>query len=122
MSYSSGAIVVPIIGNAAEHVSAVQQAWRNRLETTLAIAAGSSTQIALSVGPTLVFLSLLLGHPLDLVFSGLELTVLGLATAIFAYVSLDGESNWLQGSTPGPVPDGGTGVLRDPGHRMTRGM
>ena len=92
-----GVILVPIVGNAAEHVSAVQQAWRNRLETTLAIAAGSSTQIALFVAPTLVFVSLLLGHPLDLVFSGLELTVLGLATAIFAYVSLDGESNWLEG-------------------------
>jgi Ca2+:H+ antiporter len=92
-----GVIVVPIVGNAAEHVSAVQQAWRNRLETTLAIAAGSSTQIALFVGPALVFLSLLLGHPLDLLISGLELTVLGLATAIFAYISLDGESNWLEG-------------------------
>jgi Ca2+:H+ antiporter len=92
-----GVIIVPIIGNAAEHVSAVQQAWRNRLEATFAITAGSSTQIALFVGPALVFLSLLLGQPLDLLFSGLELTVLGLATAIFAYVSLDGESNWLEG-------------------------
>ena len=92
-----GVIVVPIVGNAAEHLSAVQQAWRNRLEATLAITAGSSTQIALFVAPTLVFLSLLLGHPLDLLFSGLELMVLGLATAIFGYISLDGESNWLEG-------------------------
>jgi len=92
-----GVIVVPIVGNAAEHLSAVQQAWRNRLEATLAITAGSSTQIALFVAPTLVFLSLLLGHPLDLLFSGMELMVLGLATAIFGYISLDGESNWLEG-------------------------
>src|SRR3954470_5844241 len=67
-----GVIIVPIVGNAAEHVSAIQQAWRNRLEATLSIAAGSSTQVALFVAPTVVFLSLLLGHPMNLLFSGLE--------------------------------------------------
>jgi Ca2+:H+ antiporter len=92
-----GVIVVAIVGNAAEHYSAVQMAWKNRLDVSLAIAAGSSTQVALFVAPVLVFLSLLLGHPMDLVFEPLELVVLGLATAIFAYISLDGESNWLEG-------------------------
>jgi Ca2+:H+ antiporter len=92
-----GVIIVPIIGNAAEHFSAVQMAWRDRVGLTLAITTGSSTQIALLVAPLLVFLSLPLGHRLDLVFTALELAILGLATTIFAYISLDGESNWLEG-------------------------
>ncbi|MGE3269033.1 MAG: calcium/proton exchanger [Chloroflexota bacterium] len=92
-----GVIIVPIVGNAAEHFSALQMAWNNRLDVTLAIAAGSSTQIALFVAPALVFASLLLGHPMSLIFRPLELVILGLATAIFAFISLDGESNWLEG-------------------------
>lgn len=92
-----GVIIVPLVGNAAEHFSAVQMAWRNRLDAGLAIAAGSSTQIALFVAPVLVFLSLLLGHPMDLIFTPLELALLGVTTAIFAYICLDGESNWLEG-------------------------
>ncbi len=93
-----GVIVVPIIGNAAEHFSAVQMAWRDRLDVTFAIVVGSSTQIALFVAPLLVFLSLALGHPMDLVFQPLELVILGLATAITAYINLDGESTWLEGA------------------------
>ncbi|MCC6179611.1 MAG: calcium/proton exchanger [Chloroflexi bacterium] len=92
-----GVIIVPIIGNAAEHFTALKMAWNNRLDVTLAIAAGSSTQIALFVGPALVFFSLVLGHPLNLIFTPLELVILGLTTAIFAYICLDGESNWLEG-------------------------
>jgi calcium/proton exchanger cax len=92
-----GVIIVPIIGNAAEHFSALYMAWNDHLEVTLAIAAGSSTQIALFAAPALVFASLLLGHPMSLIFRPLELVILGLATAIFAYISLDGESNWLEG-------------------------
>jgi Ca2+:H+ antiporter len=92
-----GIIVVPIIGNAAEYVTGVQMAWRNRLDVTIPVTAGSSTQIALLVAPVLVFLSHPLGHPLDLVFTPLELGVLGLAVIIFAQISRDGESNWLEG-------------------------
>lgn len=92
-----GVIIVPLVGNAAEHFSAVQFAWRNRLDVSIAIAAGSSTQVALLVGPLLVFLSLLMGNPMDLVFVPLELAILGLSAAVFAYISLDGESNWLEG-------------------------
>lgn len=92
-----GIIVVPIIGNAAEYVTGVQMAWRNRLDVTIPVTAGSSTQIALLVAPALVFLSHPLGHPLDLVFTPLELGVLGLAVVIFAQISRDGESNWLEG-------------------------
>lgn len=92
-----GVIVVALVGNAAEHFSAIQMAWQDRLDVTLAIAAGSSTQIVLFVAPVLVFLSVLVGHPMDLIFTPLELTILGLAAAIFAYICLDGESNWLEG-------------------------
>jgi Ca2+/H+ antiporter len=86
-----------IIGNAAEEYSAVLMAWRNRLNVSLGIAAGAGTQIALFVAPVLVFLSFALGHPMALVFTPLELVILGLATALFGYISLDGESNWLEG-------------------------
>jgi Ca2+:H+ antiporter len=92
-----GVVIVALVGNAAEHFSAVQMAWRNQMETTLAIATGSSTQIALFVAPILVFASLVLGHPMDLIFEPLELAILGLATAIYAYIAIDGESNWLEG-------------------------
>jgi Ca2+:H+ antiporter len=92
-----GVIVVALIGNAAEHFSAVSFAWRNHPDVTLAITADSSTQVALFVAPLLVLLSIPLGHPMDLVFVPLELAILGLTTAIFAYICLDGESNWLEG-------------------------
>jgi Ca2+:H+ antiporter len=93
-----GIIIVPLIGNAAEHYSALVFAGKNRVDVTMAIAAGSSTQIALFVAPVLVFLSLVIGHPMDLVFDRLELLVLGLTTAIFAFVAIDGRSNWLEGA------------------------
>ena len=93
-----GIIIVPLIGNAAEHFSAVVFAGKNRVDLTMAIAAGSSTQIALFVAPALVFLSLLLGNPMDLVFDRMELLVLGLTSLIFAFVAMDGRSNWLEGA------------------------
>ena len=93
-----GIIIVPLIGNAAEHFSAVTFAAKNRVDLTMAIAAGSSTQIALFVAPVLVFLSLLLGQPMDLVFEHMELLVLGLTVMVFAFVALDGRSNWLEGA------------------------
>ena len=92
-----GVILVPMIGNVAEHFGAVIVAWENDMDLSLAIAAGSSTQIALFVAPLLVLAGLALGHPMDLVFVPMELLVLGLATAIFAYISQDGESTWLEG-------------------------
>jgi Ca2+:H+ antiporter len=92
-----GIIIVPLIGNAAEHFSAVVFAGKNRVDLTMAIAAGSSTQIALFVAPVLVFLSLALGNPMDLVFDRMELLVLGLTSIIFAFVAMDGRSNWLEG-------------------------
>jgi Ca2+:H+ antiporter len=93
-----GLILIPIIGNVAEHLVAVQVAIKNQMDLSLSIALGSSLQIALFVAPVLVFLSLLLGHPLTLEFNGFELIGLTAAAVIAAFVALDGESNWLEGA------------------------
>jgi Ca2+:H+ antiporter len=92
-----GVILIPIVGNAAENWAAVRAAWRNKVDLTLGITAGSSTQIPLFVVPVLIVASLLVGTPMTLVFEPLELMVLALSTAIFAYIALDGESHWLEG-------------------------
>jgi Ca2+:H+ antiporter len=91
-----GIIVVPIIGNVAEHFSAVQLAARNKPDITQAIAAGSSTQVALLVAPLFVLASYPLGHPMDLVFVPLEIVIVGVSGFLFAFTSNDGESNWLE--------------------------
>ncbi len=93
-----GLIIVPVIGNAAEHGSAVLFAVRNKLDVTLEIAIGSSVQIALFVAPVLVFISLAAGHPMDFVFSTFEIAAVGLATLIVALISRDGRTNWLEGA------------------------
>jgi len=93
-----GIIIIPIIGNVAEHLVAVQVALKNQMELSLAISVGSSLQIALFVAPLLVFISLLMGNPLTLVFNQFELIALMAAVLIGGLVSLDGESNWLEGT------------------------
>jgi Ca2+:H+ antiporter len=93
-----GLIVIPIVGNVAEHYSAIIFARRNRMELAISIAANSSTQIAVFVAPLLVLVSLLVApQPMDLIFQPIELVTLFASTAIFAYISLDGETNWLEG-------------------------
>jgi Ca2+:H+ antiporter len=92
-----GLIVLPLIGGAAEFSSAVRAALADNMETTLAIAAGSSIQIPLLIAPLLILLGPLVGHTLDLDFTLLEVVVFGLVTGIFALISLDGESTWLEG-------------------------
>lgn len=92
-----GIILIPIVGNAAEHFVAVQMAHRNKMELSVEIAISSSLQIALFVAPLLVFVSLLLGHPLTLVFNNFELIALGGGVLITVLVAGDGESNWLEG-------------------------
>jgi Ca2+:H+ antiporter len=92
-----GLILIPVIGNAAEHSSAVFFAARDRVDVTLEIAVGSSTQIAMFVAPVLVFISLAIGHPMDFVFNTFEVAMVTLATLIVAVISLDGRSNWLEG-------------------------
>jgi Ca2+:H+ antiporter len=93
-----GIIIVPLIGNVAEHLVAVTVAAKDQMELSLAISVGSSLQIALFVGPLLVFVSLLMGNPLTLVFNQFELIALMAAVLIAGLVSLDGESNWLEGA------------------------
>ena len=93
-----GLIVIPIIGNAAEHSSAVLFAVRNKVDITLEIAIGSSTQIALFVAPALVFISLAVGHPMDFVFSTFEVAAVALSTFLVFMISSDGRSNWLEGA------------------------
>ncbi len=92
-----GVIIVPIIGNAAEHLVALEMALKNRMELSLGIAIGSSLQIAVFVAPLLVFIALLFGQQLTLVFNEFELAALLAAVIITALISLDGESNWLEG-------------------------
>jgi Ca2+:H+ antiporter len=92
-----GLIIVPIVGNAAEHSSAIQMALKDRVDVSMAITAGSSIQVALLVAPVLVLVSFPLGQTLDLLFKPLELVIFGLATFLFPLISLDGESTWLEG-------------------------
>jgi Ca2+:H+ antiporter len=93
-----GLILVPIIGNAAEHSSAVLFALKDRVDVTLEIAIGSSVQVALFVAPALVFISLIVGHPMDFIFSPFEVAAVGVSTLIVAIVIRDGRSNWLEGA------------------------
>lgn len=92
-----GLIILPIVGNAAEHFSAITSATHNHMEISMAITAGSSIQIALLAAPLLVLAGPLVGVPLDLNFSLLEVALFGLAAGLYALISLDGESTWLEG-------------------------
>ncbi len=92
-----GLVIIPIVGNAAEHSSAIYVAIRDRVDLCMAIALGSSVQVATLVAPLLVLLSLFYATNLNLVFQPLELVTLGLGTVLFAFISLDGESSWLEG-------------------------
>jgi Ca2+:H+ antiporter len=93
-----GVIVVAIIGNAAEHSTAVLVALKNRMELSLGIAIGSSIQIALFVAPVLVLLSHFVGpQPMDLVFTPAEVLAVFTAVLITGQVAGDGQSNWLEG-------------------------
>lgn len=93
-----GLIIVPIVGNAAEHSSAVLLAAKDRVDVSIEIAIGSSTQIALFIAPLLVFLSALVGQPMDLIFTGIEIAAVGFSAAILGFIVLDGRSNWFEGA------------------------
>jgi Ca2+:H+ antiporter len=94
-----GIIAIPIVGNVAENAVAVVAARKNNLDLTMSIALGSSMQIALFVAPLLVFVSFLFGQVLTLFFSLFEVAVLGLSVMLATSISLDGETNWLEGAT-----------------------
>lgn len=91
-----GIILIPIIGNAAEHSTAIVMAMRNKMDIAVEIAIGSSLQIILFVTPVLIFLSLLF-TPMSIVFNEFELIALFFAVVIANRVANDGESNWLEG-------------------------
>jgi Ca2+:H+ antiporter len=93
-----GIILIPLVGNVAEHIVAVQVALKNKMELSLAISIGSSLQIALFVTPVLVFISLLFGNPLQLTFDQFEIVAMIGAALIAALIALDGKSNWLEGA------------------------
>jgi len=93
-----GVILIPTIGNLAEHLVAVQLAFKNKMEFAMAVCYGSSLQVALFVAPLLVLLGLVVGQPMNLVFQPLEVAAVGAAVGISALIALDGESNWLEGA------------------------
>lgn len=94
-----GVIVVAIVGNAAEHSTAVIVALKNQMDLSVNIAVGSGIQIALFVAPALVFASMLMGHdqPLDLHFTTMEIVAVAISILVLAQVAQDGESHWFEG-------------------------
>ncbi|MCE9544369.1 MAG: calcium/proton exchanger [Planctomycetia bacterium] len=94
-----GVVVLAIIGNAAEHSTAVLMALKNKMELSVSIAVGSSIQIALFVAPVLVFTSMLLhpAHPMDLHFTALEVVAVVLSIGVLSMVCQDGECHWMEG-------------------------
>jgi len=92
-----GIIVVAIIGNAAEHSTAILMALKNKMDLSVGIAIGSSLQIALFVAPLLLFVSYLLGKPMNLEFSQPEVFAVVASVYILFQISGDGETNWIEG-------------------------
>ena len=92
-----GFILVPVVGNIAEHLVAVQLAWRNQMDFGVTIALGSSVQVALLLVPATLFFSYLVGNPIDLTFETRQLLAIGLAALIVPILVSDGESTWIEG-------------------------
>lgn len=92
-----GVIVLAVVGNAAEHFVAVTVAARNQMDLSFQIACGSSTQVALFVAPVLVFAGVLMGQPMDLHFSLMEVLAVGASTVVVGLLAGDGEFNWFEG-------------------------
>jgi Ca2+:H+ antiporter len=92
-----GVIFVAVIGNAAEHITAVSVARKNRMDLALQITIGSATQMVLIVAPILVLLGVFFGQPMNLIFNSFELVATVLAVVIVNFIVQDGESNWLEG-------------------------
>jgi Ca2+:H+ antiporter len=92
-----GVIVIALIGNAAEHYSAVTAARRDEMTLAVEISVGSSAQIALFVAPALVLYSFAIGHPMTLLFNAFEIAAIALSVLATSIVVVDGESNWVEG-------------------------
>ena len=96
-SLFTGVILLPIIGNAAEHATAVTVAMKNKMDLSVSVVMGSSLQIAFFVAPVLVIAGWLMGQPMDLNFNPFELVAVVVAVLIVNSISSDGRSNWLEG-------------------------
>lgn len=96
-AFFTGVILLPIVGNAAEHATAVTVGMKNKMDLAISVAVGSSMQIALFVIPLLVLIGLFIGQPMDLNFNSLELLSVFVAVVLTNSVSADGRSNWLEG-------------------------
>lgn len=94
----TGVILLPVIGNAAEHATAVTVAMKNKMDLSVSVAVGSSMQIALFVAPVLVLAGWLMGKPMDLNFNTFELVAVVVSVLIANSISSDGKSNWLEGT------------------------
>jgi len=92
-----GVIIVAIVGNAAEHSTAVQSAMHNHMDVSINVALGSSMQIAMFVGPVLVLCSYARSEPMDLIFTTLEVFAVFLSLVVAWMVVNDGESTWMEG-------------------------
>ncbi len=92
-----GVIIIAIVGNAAEHSTAIIMAMKNKMDLAFNICFESSKQIALFVAPVLVLISIPIGHPLTLEFSHMEVVGMGIGVGAATLIGLDGESNWLEG-------------------------
>lgn len=97
-SLFTGVILLPIVGNAAEHTTAVMVAIKNKMDLSMAVAVGSSLQIALFIAPVLVISGWISGQPMDLDFDIFELVAVAVAVLITNSISNDGQSNWLEGT------------------------
>lgn len=92
-----GLILLPIVGNAAEHVTAVSVAMKNKMDLAIGVAIGSSMQIALFVTPLMVIIGWIIHQPMTLFFNTFETCILFVSVLIVNYLIQDGESNWLEG-------------------------
>jgi Ca2+:H+ antiporter len=96
-AFFTGVILLPIVGNAAEHATAVTVAMKDKMDLSVSVAVGSSLQIALFVAPVLVIAGWLIGQPMDLNFNPFELVAVMVSVLIANSISSDGKSNWLEG-------------------------
>jgi len=92
-----GLIILPIVGNAAEHLTAVSVAYKNKMDLAIGVAIGSSQQIALMVTPLLVILGWIINQEMTLYFAPFETAVLFICVIVVNALIGDGESNWLEG-------------------------
>ena len=93
-----GIIVIPIIGNAAEHSTALVTAMKNKMDISVNIAISSAAQIAMFVAPLIIIVSRWSHHPVTIVFSSIELICVAAAVMITQQVTRDGKTNWLEGA------------------------